>query len=163
MYLFLSCHSPITYNLRQENEEGAYSMFTLRNPRELFQIIPFPQDSELPHQEASLSSISIIVSTGNWWMLGCRDMLRNTGFKQNLASTTFPTSRARLLARSVHISCIPLENHGLDVWKGLFPKAKHLPAKKYSNVWLNETYVKCIPCLFYGKLLVRETCNSTRQ
>lgn len=40
---YLSCHSSINYNLRQENE--AYLMFTLRNPRAFFQISPFPQDS----------------------------------------------------------------------------------------------------------------------
>lgn len=125
---------PFPHHLQSKTgkwKEGAYLMFTLSNPGKLFQIIPFPQDFKIPHQEASLPNISVIVSTGNWWMLRCREMLRNTGFKQNPAGTTFyhlqpGPGYQQDLRPSIAFLCT-IRVHRSEKW--LFPEGKHLPAK----------------------------------
>lgn len=115
---YLFCHSSINYNLRQENE--AYLMFTLRNTRAFFQIIPFPQDSG--H-----------IFTRNWWHVGVQ------GFVEEHWSKPPAHYQSQAASRScVWLVAFLCRSRVSRSEKGSFLKAKHLPAK-HINVWLKET------------------------
>lgn len=114
---YLSCHSSINCNLRQENE--AYLMFTLRNPRAFFQIIPFPQDSGCIFTRYHHHS-----EHPYWWHVGVQGFVEEHGSKPPAHYHSQAASRSCVwLVAFFCRSRVP----GSEKWS--FPKAKHLPAK----------------------------------